>query len=274
MPACAGKGRQESMADVIERLIQISAAPSQKEAFDAWLEMESALDLLRDNCRQDELVLYCSWSTFIHGILVPTSSVNPPNTDDLMSWNCNATSSWGITVTFSEPRSAFLSPPLSNTGSKTLEGGEQLVFDRSFEGRTGKKGYCEILQKLIHTFDLHLMEERSAYCRLDKHGDIEEVIRIVEIEEKRGGSGATVITFNRALLDEYLVLTDSVLVLTFDFVRYRPGQFSGWRDAHDVRYSGDGEIFIACTSRPGTRVTYAASTSWVRLAQGNRLSNA
>src|ERR1700691_6334465 len=95
-----------SMTDVVDTLVGLSKVPLQKEAFDAWLAPGSAIEFLRDNSQQDEFIVYASTQfTFIHAIAVPTSSVNPPNTEDLMSWNCNATSSWGITVTFSEPRS-------------------------------------------------------------------------------------------------------------------------------------------------------------------------
>jgi hypothetical protein len=123
---------------------------------------------------------------FMHAIAVPMSLVNPPNVEDLMLWNCTATSSWGVCTTFSEPRSISISPPLDHTGSKTLDQGEQLVFSRRFEGRVGRKNYYEVLQKFVHLFDLHFLDERNAYCRIDKHGDIEEVIRIVNVSQPRG----------------------------------------------------------------------------------------
>jgi len=90
-------------------------------------------------------------------------------------------------VRFSEPRAVWISPPLDHTGSKTLNQGEQLVFSRNFDGRFGKKSYYEILQKFTHLFGLHYMDERHAYCRLDERGDVEDVIRIVELPGKGGG---------------------------------------------------------------------------------------
>src|SRR5580658_1111304 len=161
--------------NVVDRLNRISEPPSQKADFDTWLEMGDVLDFLRDNGQQDEFVVYASnRSTFIHAILAPVSSMNPPDVDDLMSWRYSPTSSWGITVRFSEPRAVWISPPLDDTGTKTLHDGEQLVFARHFDGRPAKKSYSEILQKFIHLFDLHYMEERNAYCRLDGRGDVED----------------------------------------------------------------------------------------------------
>jgi hypothetical protein len=214
--------------------------------------MDSALDFLRDNSQQDEFVVYASnRSTFIHAILAPASSLNPPDTDDLMSWSCNPTSSWGITVQFSDPRSVGISLPLDHTGSKTLDGGEQLVFARHFEGRPGEKSYYEILQKFTHLFDLHYMEARHAYCRLDRRGDVEDLIRIVEIPGKGEEYGTDVVIFNRDLLDEYLVLTDSIIVRTFDFTRYRPGTFGGWATGHDRRIRSDGDMHYRSHVEPG-----------------------
>jgi hypothetical protein len=231
------------MSDVPKRLIEMSLVPAQPEAFNAWLAMGNALDFLRDNARQNEFVVYASdRSTFIHAVLAPASALNPPDIDDLMSWNCNPTSSWGITVQFSEPRSVWISPPLEHSGSKTLDQGEQLVFSRDFDGRSGKKSYYEILQKFTHLFGLHYMEERHAYCRLDERGDLEDMIRIVEIPGKGEEFGSNVITFNRDLLDEYLALTNSIIVRTFDFTRYQPGSFSGWAATHDASFQSDGDM--------------------------------
>jgi len=241
------------MADIIvDRLKQMAEWPSQAESFNAWLEMGSALDLLRDNAQQHEFVVYASDRfTFIHAILAPASLLNPPDIEDLMSWNCNPTTSWGVTVQFSEPRSVWISPPLEHTGSKTLDQGEQLVFSRDFDGRSGKKSYYEILQKFTHLFGLHYIDERHAYCRLDELGDVEDIIRIVEIPGKGEEFGLNVITFNRDLLDEYLVLTDSVIVRTFDFTRYRPGSFNGWRAAHDVQFQNDVDMHYRSHVEPG-----------------------
>jgi hypothetical protein len=237
---------------VVDRLHRISEPPSQKVDFDSWLEMGSAIDFLRDNAQRDEFVVYGSDRyTFIHAILAPASSLSPPDIDDLMSWSCNATSSWAIEVRFSEPRSVWISPPLDHTGSRTLNGAEQLVFARRFEGRTGRKSYYEILQKFTQLFDLHYMEERHAYCRLDGRGDLEDLIRIVEIPGKGEEFGADVVVFNRNLLDEYLVLTDSTIVRTFDFTRYRRGDFSGWHAAHDARLHTDSDMHYRSHVEPG-----------------------
>jgi hypothetical protein len=148
------------MADVITALKELSTAPSEDAPFNKWLEFKEIVAFLKTNARQNEFVVYATIQhAFMHAIAVPMSLVNPPNVEDLMLWNCTATSSWGVCTTFSEPRSISISPPLDHTGSKTLDQGEQLVFSRRFEGRVGRKNYYEVLQKFVHLFDLHFLDE-------------------------------------------------------------------------------------------------------------------
>jgi hypothetical protein len=240
------------MAYLLEALHQISIAPLEKEAFNAWLEAKDAVAFLTDNAQQDEFVVYAGVEhTFIHAILVPASLMNPPDIDDLLSWSFNPFSSWGTWITFNEPRSVSISPPLDHTGSKTLDQGEQLVFGRAFEGRVADKNYFEILQKFVHLFDLHFLLERNAYCRLDKYGDIEDVIRIIKVAGERDESGGTVITFKRDLLDQYMALTDSVIARTYDFTRLRFSHFGGWSNRSNPQYTIDGDLFYRSIVEPG-----------------------
>jgi hypothetical protein len=233
------------VADPISRINKISTAPSDDKAFDAWLRFDDAVAFLRDNARGDEVVFFASAGqhTYLNSLVVPANLVEPPDVEDLMAWDCNPASSWSIEVILSEPQSVSLSPPLSQTSSKTMKQGEQLVFSRHFHGRLGKKHYYEILQKFIHVFELHFLSERNAYCRLDKQGDIEDVIKIFELSAKGGEWGTNVVTFDRAVLDEYLVLTNSVIVCTFDFTRYRPSQFGDWSNLGDVQNTREDDLF-------------------------------
>lgn len=230
------------MSDISADLIKVSPAPAGDDAYRVWLEQKDVLSILKANLTRDDFVVYANLpNVFMHAVLVPAPLVNPPNIEDLLSWNLNPFISWGIWYDFAEPPSVGISPPLDHTGSKTIDKGEPLVFRRSFEGRIGDRNYTEILQKFVHVFDLHFLAERNAYCRLDKHGDIEDVIRIVEVPENGDWHGGIFVTFKRDVLDEYMAVTDSVAVMMFDFTRFRVGSFGGWpqeRDA-DVKKSDD-----------------------------------
>jgi hypothetical protein len=160
---------------------------SQKPAFGSdeykkWVEQDEFVQFLRAVPRMDEMLLYASTSyAFLYSLLVPTHLVTPPDTDDLDQWSCNPFSSWDITITGGNRPRVYLSPPLDHAGSKTLERGDQIIFARRFDGRQEQQSYIEISTRLTHPFGLHYVPERSAYCRFDNRGDVEDIIRISEI---------------------------------------------------------------------------------------------
>ena len=233
------------MNDISSLFSRISVPPSEEEAFNVWLEGEDAIALLKDNARFQDFVVYASsMYSFMHAVVVPAPEVTPPNVEDLFSWSCNPSSSWGLSYKLSDPPEVSVLHPLASAGSKTLASGEQLVFSRSFDGRLGGKSYFEVLQKFVHLFDLHFLPERKSYCRLDRRGDIEDVISIAS--KPKGIKeifGETVITFRRELLDRYLALTDSVLIQLFDFTRFRPSEFHGWPQSQETQQFADGDLY-------------------------------
>jgi hypothetical protein len=233
-------------------LVHISTPPASDEEFGSWLELANALNFLSENLRENDFVVYAGLAhTFIHAIPVPATLLHPPDVEDLMAWNCNASSSWGISHFYSDPPEIIISPPLHDTGSKTLDQGEQLVFARYFEGRSGKKNYIEVLQTFVQIFDLHFLHERNAYCRLDKHGDIEDVISIFNIPAKGEGYDGTIVTFNRAVLDEYMSIANLGIVRTFDFTRWRPTQFAGWSHTQDEKQIVEEDLIYRLVVEPG-----------------------
>jgi len=225
------------MSDVLKELRTMSTVPPREGgAYDAWLQQADALAFLANNLNDNDFVVYAALPhTFIHAVLVPTHSLSPPDIDDLMSWNFNPYTSWGIVYGLSEPQHVSICPPLDGAGSKTIAKGEQLVFARSFQGNAQCRSYIEILQKFAHISDLHYVVERNAYCRLDRHGDVEDAIRIVTIKADQKYHGGTIVTFDRPILDQYTALTDAALVRMFDFTRYDPEQFGGWHSTHEER---------------------------------------
>lgn len=235
------------MATPVDALKQMSIPPTEETSFNTWLQLEDAIAFLKDNTRDDQFVLYASLpNVFIHAMLVPSEYVTPPNIDDLMLWNCNPYDlGWGVVTSYHPRPSIAISPPLDGTGSETLDKGEQLIFAREFEGRVGEKRYFEILQKFLHVSDLHYLEERKAYCRLDRHGDVEDVVRIIKIPTSAGQMyGGTIVTVTREVLDRYATLTDSTIVRTFDFTRASFSRFGGWREGHDAPTTPMGDLFF------------------------------
>jgi hypothetical protein len=231
--------------NTINQLRKISAAPTDKASFDHWLRQEDALAFLVENLREQEFVVYAGLGhTFVHSVTVPATLVDPPDFNDLLAWNFHWGSSWSISRTFSDPPVISVEPPLSGpSGSKIISAGEQLIFPRSFVGRHGDANYFEILQKFTHLFDLHFLPEREAFCRLDKLGNNEEVIRIVSVAKSRTEKDGTIIIFDRAVLDDYAALTDSVIVRMFDFTRHDGVTVRMWSDSPEETRLENKDLF-------------------------------
>ena len=215
----------------------------------SWLvDAEGAIAFLRLNSENDDIVIYASGSSvLIHGVLAPTAKLTPPDGKDLQDNNIPMPDdSWRIQQVWGggEGHRMYLEAPLSSS-SKSFQGGEKLIFRRSFAGVTEGPSMIELSQKLIHSLDLHYMPERTAYCRLDSRGDIEDVIKVTQLNKGSTWDYLDVVTIRRNELDAFMALTDTCLVLRFDFTRVRRGSFGGWgeinrysRNATDLFYHG------------------------------------
>lgn len=198
---------------------------------DTWLTgAESSIEFLQYNAQADRVVIYaCLSHVVIHAVLARLSRLNNPDQGELGSGSLTADASWQIEHVSGggKPDRVYLAPPLSND-SATLKGGEKLIFRRSWQG--AKDASTEISQKFVHALDLHYVEERNAYCRLDEFGDIEEVIKVFRIPNKRFNISDIVITIGSQELHTYARLAGMGLVFFFDFTRYNPDAFSGWHN--------------------------------------------
>ncbi len=106
-------------------------------------------------------------------------------------------------------------------------------------------------QKFVHIFDLHFVPHENAYCRLDKHGDLEAVIRITNLPAIKGSFGGKVVTVERQLLHDYMVLTNSTIVRVFDFTRVDRSNFSGWGDNRHERMVTNDQFGYRITVQSG-----------------------
>jgi len=177
-----------------------------------------------------------------------------------MKWQSSPSDSWGYGYSFGkrgEPKH-FISKPFDSNYSKILQQAQPITYLRYFEGKSDRKGYVEVSQFLTHLHDLHFMDERKAYCKLNKDGDIEEVIKILYPPE-----GGYVTTIKQDVLDFHLFLNKAVLVRFFDRVIYdkeagldqKDQQQSDFSDATNEIYARRGILY----NRNGV-----ATSSWIR----------
>ncbi len=151
-----------------------------------------------------------------------------------------------------------------NWRSKTLKDARQLVFARSFESwkREGRS-YCEILQEYLHLTEIHWRPEEHAYCRFDKHGDLEHVVSVTSKENRRG---LTLVSFKRDPLEQYLAASNSVLVRMFDFTLLRRESFTRWPDEPENVLNKSDVFFYRQKVDPGK----AAYTRGVQIIRPSR----
>lgn len=213
--------------------------------FDRWIALDDAVGLLRADLGLDQFVLYATVADiFVHAVLVPSRLLKSPDFDDLLNWSGNPYSSWGRTYSFS-PRRAWITSPLHGFPSRTIARGEQLVFARDFEGYPARGHYIELLQRLVHVFGLHYLDSHNAYCRLDRHGDLEEVANVYVVDDPTDIAAGTIVTINRRLLDEYMTLTNSTAVRMFDITRTKPDSMVNWSNSGDEERQVDNDLIYA-----------------------------
>ncbi len=229
------------------KLKAVSLRPSVDE--DQWLVAATeATQFLIENANASDVLLYASImpSALIHGVFTPVSQVTPPDIDDLLQAYVQLDDSWVIQRSWGggEGYRMYLQPPMDSPGCRSLVGSEKIIFRRSFEGMPHFEVPTELNQKLVHSLDLHFLEERRAYCRLNDEGDLEDVVTIFEEKTDDPSESRRAIFIKSPDLNQYLALSGTVLFRKFDFTRTMPGTFNGWdsksrgtRRAPDLSYT-------------------------------------
>ena len=235
----------------IPKLIFVSARPPNP---DHWLvAAEDGVDYLIDQLGREDIIIYATLeATLIVGVLAPRDKVSPPDPSDLLRAMIMTDDTWSITHVSGggEPDRVYLAPPLDHPGCESLTAGEGLVFRRSFTSVDKGNPRTEVSQKLIHALDLYWLEEQSAFCRLDDQGDIEPVIRVIQLERQTGRSNDIVVTIRADALVRYMIVTNTVLVQKFDFTRFIPGGFGGWTATAEYKARGS-DLFYNTAAQAG-----------------------
>ncbi len=219
----------------LEKLIKIVTPVKEgEEEFREWSEQSSFIDLLAEQRKGTSIILYSS--SFNHGslllrsILVPIKDLDTVKPEDMMHWDVPHESwSCGLVYGGGQPPRLEYDEPLSRIRPSAFRGGQQLVFGRSFVGRTEDKNYYEIAQFLTHAHDLHWTPERRAWCRLDANGDLEDVIKWAEKAGRSGYGDATCIAIDREVMEMQMSATGTALVQMFD-VTSVGNNFQGWSE--------------------------------------------
>ncbi len=232
------------------KLKALSLAPTEGLAFDEWCKQIDVIPFLSDEISDEEILVYVGIDhVFIHAVLVPQDVNIQEHGVDLSNWSLTPYSGWGFVV---DQDDVWIEKPCQGTGSKTLKDATQIVFGRYFDGISQGASYFEINQEITHVLGLHYIPERSAWCKLDQHGDVEEVVKIVDIDIEDSTSLGIAVTFNSHELQKYCAAFRKKLLRMFDFTRYKKKDFTGWGEkGEEQTLPQTNGISISLTVEPG-----------------------
>lgn len=222
-----------------EALKAIAVIPDGNRA--AWLAAaEDSIAFLKGNALTDAVVLYasmpCAW---IASAMALNDNLKPVDRADLREAYLQLDDTWVVQKSYGggAGHKVYLEPPLASA-SKTLEGGEIPVYRRTFHGMDRREP-LELNQKLVHALGVFYIDHRSAYCRLDANGDLEDVINIHSEDGPGPYDTREMVTIKSEDLAEYLALSGMTLVRRFDFTRVDHTTFSGWGEPERSMRGGD-----------------------------------
>ena len=227
---------------ILEHLNGLDKLPSNQEELVIWVKADAHIKFLKNNTFSQEIVIYASPEySFIHSMAVPKKLIEPLDKDDLLKWSVNPFTSAASYVWGGGREDIWVERGSSGTGSNILDKGTHLIYGRTFEGWSGPdRNYFELSQEYAHLEGLHWRPEQRAYCRFDENGDL---LPVVSITTRTSETNTSLVTFNRASLDDYLAASNQVLVRLFDFTLFNRSKFSAWGDGEEQIFDSSDEIF-------------------------------
>lgn len=185
---------------------------------ESWSKGEPFINFLQSNDLSSRLVLLATTRLqFMHSLIVDNSKLEAIDQDDLVNWSVSIPeTAAGYCYDFSDPPSVRVCREIEGTRTKTLENSTPILFGRYFDGLLGpNKKYYEINQEITHASEVHWVEEKHAYCKIDHLGDIEEIINITQSWNKE--NNLSLITCEPEILEDYLFATNSSIVRLYIF---------------------------------------------------------
>ena len=252
---------------LVERISELNRPPVEQTEFAAWIAADKHLDLLVENAKEEEVIIYaCGKHTFIHAVVLSEERLEPPDIDDLLGWNGNPFASAASYVWGGGRNDVWVERGSPIHGSEALEAARALVFARQIPGLPGAATqYFEVAQDYSHLSEAHYLPEHSSYCRFDERGDLEKIVTVSS--KTPDDDDLSVVTFKREPLEEYFATSSSALVRMFDFTLLRYGEFGGWPDGPE-ELTSQKTLFFRQKIDPGK----AAYTRGVQLIRPSRPS--
>ena len=225
-----------------KRLQELNVPPIDADYFNEWLRADQFIDLLYDNVGNNEIIVHAFHAhTFIHGVIVDEVALAELDGQQLLHWHPNH-SDPRVVYSYDLNNLSIVEPDDIWEGISTSHT-PPLVFLRSFDGsKRNDATYPEVLQEFVHVNEGHWLDSEGAFCKYNESGNLEHVATISTDSNNDKYSG--LVTVARQSLERYLSATHSALVLLFDFLLLRYGEFDRWPDKpEDTQYLNGGIAF-------------------------------
>ena len=201
----------QKLLDDIKRL---DMPPEDLSKADNWLAGNSHLAFLKELSDAEEMILAASGPcTIIRSVAIPVSRLEEVSTEERARWPWLGGEQFA-TYNWTREGTPWVDRFPTVDASTWFEGGRPLAICRLIEARASHaEAYWEPDQEFLHVSEAHWREERHAYARLTMLGDW---LDVVTITNPASNKKIDLVTCNRDALDDYLVATESVLILLFD----------------------------------------------------------
>lgn len=222
---------------LVDLLEKADATPGDPSEFSEWFRGRRHLALLRQDVQEGELILaalgpaYSCVNSYVVSVNHPAlsdpaadlkgCSPNPlHNNAARYSW------AWSSGSDNEKPRAEFRAGGMLPDLPRDVT---PLVYFRTIDGLTSPEGpSVEIDQPFAHVSDIHWLEQRRSYSRLDHRGDWDDIVSVATARQR---PGTDLVSCHRTALDLHLIAMDAVLVRAFEFLMHRPAK------ALEIEYS-------------------------------------
>lgn len=225
-------------ANIVTYLRETDNPPTDAAERRRWFEGEDALSFLASTTTAVIPIYISTNSFFLCTAFVPSTRFRDEYPSQMLDWCFNPDSqwSWGYQLRGrgrGRVPKPFVHGPLDATSGRFYEGGTPLLYRRWFDGLpTAERTYLELDQRIAQICDLHWVAARSGWCRIDQHGDVQNVLTIARDDDR------ILCTASSDFLDFYGFVTGQQLVRVFDITRVERG-FGGWGGEHRSIHRGD-----------------------------------
>ena len=231
---------------LLNKLTVAATIPDEKNKLDEWFENVPQLQILIDNINSDEYIA-CTLSKhlYIQTAIVPLDQLTNPDINDLLGWGISSTDYRICQWETFEPDSKPYLEETNLLGCKSIKKSQSLIFHRTLEGVDDSDAdYYELLQEFAHISGIHWRNERNAYCKFDKNGDLDNIVSVSK-------EPINLVTVNRKTLDEYLYLSNSAIIRVFDFTLFGK-EFQSWNQNNEEIKQIKNTHFRQCQSFNGS----------------------